>query len=77
MYRKTIYEDAEFQDFEDIKAAHKAIEDLSFSVLCQDETCINEGLPPMSEQYYLLSVEALNMATRYMKLADYHNMQGK
>ena len=76
MYRKTIYDDAEFQDFENIKAAHKAMEGLKTSLLFQ-ETCFDEGLPPMSEQYYFLAVEALSMATRYMKLADYHNMQGK
>ena len=65
-----------FQDFEDINAAHKAIEGLKTSLLFQ-ETCLDEGLSPMSEQYFLLAVEALSMATRYMKLADYHNMQGK
>ena len=65
-----------WQDFKNINAAHKAIEGLKTSLLFQ-ETCLDEGLSPMSEQYYLLAVESLGMATRYMKLADYHNMQGR
>jgi len=73
---KTIYDNTEFQDFKNINEAFRALEGLKENLLFQ-ETCLEVGLSPMSEQYFLLAVEALSMATTYMKLADYQNRQDK
>ena len=35
------------------------------------------AMPPMAEQYHLLSLGALEQAERFARLAHYHLMQGR
>lgn len=66
-----------WHDFETVDDAIKALDDLRMSILCQDETEIFDVLPPMAQEFYGQTLDHLNLALRNLRLAHYHNMQGK
>lgn len=57
---------------EDLEKFAKLIEKLRITVLFEDDL---SGLGPMSEQYVLLSLGALDQAERFMKIAHFHLMR--
>lgn len=61
----------------DLEQFAKLIEKLRIDILLGEGTddLGNVGLGPMSEQYLLLSLGALDQAERFMKIAHFHLMR--
>ena len=59
-------------EIKDLPTAARTIEALRAGLLLGET---GEALAPQAEQFYLLALNALESAQRYMKLADYHNMR--
>lgn len=56
--------------FATIEEAAKTVEKVRFSILFGTEPELAEGLGPIAEQHFLLALNSLDSASRYLILAD-------
>ena len=65
-----------FKNVEHVCDAKHYVETVYTTLLLLNENLTDDTLPLCASQHYLLALNALEQAQRYLELADYHRARG-